>query len=107
MDHHTDESAVRDYLAALEVRLVQLPTDQSAEILFSVRERIVEAQERGRQSTNEILRTLGSADHIAAGITGAGREVSGSQFPSAQVAGAQLPTVFPTVQMTGAQLPTV
>lgn len=87
MNHHTDESAVHDYLAALEARLAQLPTDQSEEVLFGVREHIAEALERGGQSTSEILAGLGSPDDIAAGLTGAGMDGPGPAASSPYASG--------------------
>lgn len=58
---------VRNYLAALEVRLAHLPADQSEEILFGVREHITEALARGSQSTAEVIASLGSPDDVLAG----------------------------------------
>lgn len=69
MKHAIDDPEVRNYLAALEARLAQLPTEQSEEISFGVREHIAEAMQRGGQSTSEILAGLGSPDDIAAGLT--------------------------------------
>lgn len=68
MTHDIEEVQIRGYLAALEARLAHLPADQSEEILFSVREHIAQAMERGGQSTGEVLACLGSPDEIAGGM---------------------------------------
>ncbi len=70
IDHPIDSPEVRSYLAALEARLAHLPTDQSAEIMFGVREHIAEALERGGKSLSEVLASLGRPDDVLAGLPG-------------------------------------
>lgn len=89
MNHDLAAPEIRNYLAAIQARLAQLPAEQSEEILFGVREHIAEALERGGQSTAEILAGLGSPDDIAAGLAGSDMDGSGAHdfatpFPSAQ-----------------------
>ena len=92
------DAAVRSYLSALEARLGQLPADQSEEILFGVQEHIAEAQERGGQSTAEILAGLGSPDDIAAGLAGTGMDTSGPHDFTKLLPGAQFPPGAPQNQ---------
>lgn len=93
MNHDIEAPEVRNYLAALEARLAQLPTEQSEEIMFGVREHIAEATERGGQSTSEILAGLGSPDDIAAGV--AAPDVQAPGYSQAPVPGQQIPQSAP------------
>lgn len=93
MNHEIEAPEVRNYLAALEARLAQLPTEQSEEIMFGVREHIAEATERGGQSTSEILAGLGSPDDIAAGV--AAPDVQAPGHSQAPVPGQQIPQSAP------------
>lgn len=98
MNHDIEAPEVRNYLATIEARLAQLPSEQSEEIMFGVREHIAEAIERGGQSTAEILAGLGSPDDIAAGMADAGAQAPGpvQQLPSYQFQ--QLPQPAPRHQ---------
>ncbi|MDO5753260.1 DUF1700 domain-containing protein [Arthrobacter sp.] len=70
MMNRRDEQEVQQYLSALEARLSQLPTDQSEEILFGVREHITEAVSRGDRPVSEVLASLGSPDDVLAEMVG-------------------------------------
>lgn len=93
MNHDIEAPEVRNYLAAIEARLAQLPTEQSEEIMFGVREHIAEAIERGGQSTAEILAGLGSPDDIAAGV--AAPDVQAPGYSQAPIPGQQIPQSAP------------
>ncbi|WP_207346441.1 hypothetical protein [Arthrobacter sp. E3] len=84
MMNRRDDEEVQQYLSALEARLSQLPTDQSEEILFGVREHITEAVSRGDRPVPEVLASLGSPDDVLAEMAGlvAGRHNEGGRAPT-------------------------
>lgn len=86
MKHDIDNPAIRSYLSAVEARLVQLPADQSEEILFGIREHIADALERGGQTPEEVLASLGSPDDVLGGMATqppALHPMSAPQYPPA------------------------